>query len=54
MTYGYGKNMDGIWKKYGWSLLFIDNAIDEGADKWGGIPTTPKKILVQLLFFLAL
>ena len=22
--------------------------------KWGGLPTTPKKILVQLLFFLAL
>ena len=26
----------------------------ERGRKWGGLPTTPKKILVQLLFFLAL
>lgn len=29
MAYGYGRNTDGIWKKYGRSLPFIDNAIDE-------------------------
>ena len=54
MTYGYGRNMEEIWKKYGRLILSIDNAIDEGQINGVAFPTTPKKILVQLLFFLAL
>ena len=46
--------MEKIWMKYGRSLSFIDNAIDEGQINGVAFPTTPKKILVQLLFFLAL
>ena len=54
VAYGYGRNMDEIWKKYGRLILFIDNAIDEGQINGVAFPTTPKKILVQLLLFLAL
>ena len=54
MAYGYGRNMEEIWPEYGWSLPFIDNAIDEGQINGVAFPTTPKKILVQLLLFLAL
>ena len=54
MAYEYGRNMAEIWMKYGKPLPFIDNAIDEGQINGVAFPTTPKKILVQLLFFLAL
>ena len=51
-------DMEEIWTKYGRSMeglsFFIDNAIDEGQINGVAFPTTPKKILVQLLFFLAL
>ena len=46
--------MEKIWMKYGKPLPFIDNAIDEGQINGVAFPTTPKKILVQLLLFLAL
>lgn len=42
MVYGYGRNMDGIWKKYGWSLPFVDNAIDE-EQKMGWPSDHPKE-----------
>ena len=46
MAYGYGRNMDSL-------SLSLTMPLTRGR-KWGGLPTTPKKIIVQLLFFLAL